>query len=47
MKVDREEWMRASSKDWSERELQRAVARMFMLTLEWFGLPDGRKRHNE
>jgi ring-1,2-phenylacetyl-CoA epoxidase subunit PaaA len=57
VKVDREEnfhlrhgekWMKAFSKDPEKKEeLQRAVDWMFVLTLEWFGLPDGRKRHNE
>jgi ring-1,2-phenylacetyl-CoA epoxidase subunit PaaA len=57
VKVDREEnfhlrhgekWMRAFSKDPEKKEeLQRAVDWMFPLTLEWFGLPDGKKRHNE
>ena len=57
VKVDREEtfhlrhgekWMGVLSKDPERKpELQRAVDWMFMLTLEWFGLPDGKKRHNE
>jgi len=57
VKVDREEnfhlrhgekWMKAYSRDPEKKEeLQRAVDWMFPLTLEWFGLPDGQKRHNE
>ena len=57
VKVDREEnfhlrhgekWMKAFSKDPEKKEeLQRAVDWMFPLTLEWFGLPDGKKQHNE
>lgn len=57
VKVDREEnfhlrhgekWMKVFSKDpEKKKELQRAVDWMFMLTLEWFGLPDGMKKHNE
>jgi ring-1,2-phenylacetyl-CoA epoxidase subunit PaaA len=57
VKVDREEnfhlrhgekWMRVLSQDpEKKRELQRAVDWMFVLTLEWFGLPDDKKRHNE
>src|SRR5215211_7675653 len=57
VKVDREEnfhlrhgekWMRVLSQDpEKKREVQRAVDWMFVLTLEWFGLPDGMKRHNE
>jgi ring-1,2-phenylacetyl-CoA epoxidase subunit PaaA len=57
VKVDREEnfhlrhgekWMKAFSRDPEKKEeLQRAVDWMFPLTLEWFGLPDGQKRHNE
>lgn len=57
VKVDREEnfhlrhgekWMKVFSQDPEKKEeLQRAVDWMFVLTLEWFGLPDGMKRHNE
>ena len=57
VKVDREEnfhlrhgekWMKAFSKDPEKKEeLQRAVDWMFPLTLEWFGLPYGKKQHNE
>jgi ring-1,2-phenylacetyl-CoA epoxidase subunit PaaA len=54
-KVDKEEtfhlrhgrtWLKKLSKD-PERlaEIQAAVDWMFILTLEWFGLPDDRKRH--
>jgi 1,2-phenylacetyl-CoA epoxidase catalytic subunit len=54
-KVDKEEtfhlrhgrtWLKKLSKD-PERlaEIQAAVDWMFILTLEWFGLPDERKRH--
>jgi ring-1,2-phenylacetyl-CoA epoxidase subunit PaaA len=40
--------MKAFSRDPEKKEeLQRAVDWMFPLTLEWFGLPDGQKRHNE
>lgn len=57
VKVDREEvlhlrhgesWMRRLAKAGGEaRELlQRAVDWMFPMTLEWFGLPDDRKRHS-
>jgi ring-1,2-phenylacetyl-CoA epoxidase subunit PaaA len=56
-KVDREEtyhlrhgekWMKVYAQD-PERKpaLQRAVDWMFVLTLEWFGLPDNLKKHNE
>ena len=57
VKVDREEnfhlrhgekWMKVFSKDPEKKEeLQRAVDWMFLLTLEWFGLPDSMKKHNE
>ncbi len=58
VKVDREEilhlrhgesWMRRLAKAGGEaRELlQRAVDWMFPMTLEWFGLPDHLKRHND
>ena len=40
--------MKVFSRDPEKKdELQRAVDWMFVLTLEWFGLPDGMKRHNE
>jgi ring-1,2-phenylacetyl-CoA epoxidase subunit PaaA len=57
VKVDREEtfhlqhgerWMKILAQDAEKRaELQRAVDWMFILTLEWFGLPDDRKQHSE
>jgi ring-1,2-phenylacetyl-CoA epoxidase subunit PaaA len=57
VKVDREEtfhlrhgeqWMKTLAADASTRdELQRAVDWMFLMTLEWFGLPDLLKRHTE
>ena len=56
-KVDKEEtfhlrhgqqWIRRLAPDPSERQkLQRAVDWMFLLTVEWFGLPDTEKRHTE
>ncbi|MEX0690625.1 MAG: Phenylacetic acid catabolic protein [Gemmatimonadales bacterium] len=57
VKVDREEvlhlrhgesWMKRLAKAGGEaREaLQRAVDWMFPMTIEWFGLPDDRKRHS-
>ena len=56
-KVDKEEtfhlrhgqqWIRRLAPDPVEREkLQRAADWMFMLTVEWFGLPDREKRHSE
>ncbi len=56
-KVDKEEtfhlrhgqqWIRRLAPDLDEREkLQRAADWMFMLTVEWFGLPDSEKRHTE
>jgi ring-1,2-phenylacetyl-CoA epoxidase subunit PaaA len=56
-KVDREEgfhlrhgekWMRAMAQDSEKKsELQCAVDWMFVMTLEWFGLPDNLKRHND
>ncbi len=56
-KVDREEnfhlrhgekWMRTLAQDSrGKQELQRAVDWMFLLTVEWFGLPDDLKRHKE
>jgi ring-1,2-phenylacetyl-CoA epoxidase subunit PaaA len=56
-KVDKEEtfhlrhgrtWLRKLTKDPAGRaEIQRAVDWMFILTLEWFGLPDDLKKHSE
>jgi len=56
-KVDKEEtfhlrhgqqWIKRLAPDPAEREkLQCAVDWMFVLTLEWFGLPDSEKRHTE
>jgi hypothetical protein len=56
-KVDREEnfhlrhgekWMRTLSQDpKGKADLQHAVDWMFLLTIEWFGLPDALKRHKE
>jgi ring-1,2-phenylacetyl-CoA epoxidase subunit PaaA len=57
VKVDREEsfhlrhgerWMKILAEDPDGRAaVQRAVDWMFVLTLEWFGLPDDLKRHGE
>ncbi len=57
VKVDREEtfhlrhgerWMNILARDEDKRkELQEAVDWMFILTLEWFGLPDELKTHTE
>ena len=57
VKVDREEtfhlrhgerWMRTLAQDPEHRpKLQAAVDWMFVMTLEWFGLPDDLKRHKE
>jgi ring-1,2-phenylacetyl-CoA epoxidase subunit PaaA len=57
VKVDREEtfhlrhgerWMKILSEDPERRaKVQQAVDWMFVLTLEWFGLPDHLKRHGE
>ncbi len=57
VKVDREEgfhlrhgeqWMKTLAADPATREdLQRAVDWMFLMTLEWFGLPDDLKRHRD
>jgi ring-1,2-phenylacetyl-CoA epoxidase subunit PaaA len=57
VKVDREEgfhlrhgeqWMKTLAADRSTREeLQSAVEWMFLMTLEWFGLPDDLKRHRD
>lgn len=57
VKVDKEEtfhlrhgeqWMRKLNQDSSSHELlQQAVDWMFLLTVEWFGLPDTLKKHGE
>ena len=57
VKVDREEtfhlrhgerWMKILADDPDRKaDVQRAVDWMFVLTLEWFGLPDDLKRHGE
>jgi ring-1,2-phenylacetyl-CoA epoxidase subunit PaaA len=57
VKVDKEEtfhlrhgeqWMRKLAPDPAEHErLQQAINWMFLLTIEWFGLPDDLKKHNE
>jgi len=57
VKVDKEEtfhlrhgeqWMRKLSNDPAMREeIQRAIDWMFLLTVEWFGLPDNLKKHGE
>ena len=57
VKVDREEtfhlrhgerWMKTLAEDAATRaELQAAVDWQFLMTLEWFGLPDHLKRHRE
>jgi ring-1,2-phenylacetyl-CoA epoxidase subunit PaaA len=57
VKVDREEtfhlrhgerWIAKLSKDPdAKRKIQQAVDWMFILTLEWFGLPDDLKRHKD
>jgi ring-1,2-phenylacetyl-CoA epoxidase subunit PaaA len=57
VKVDREEtfhlrhgerWIkRLANDDEKHREIQRAMDWMFILTLEWFGLPDDLKRHKD
>ena len=56
-KVDKEEtfhlrhgrtWLRKLVKTpEGKAEIQQAIDWMFMLTLEWFGLPDDRKQHSE
>jgi ring-1,2-phenylacetyl-CoA epoxidase subunit PaaA len=56
-KVDKEEtfhlrhgrtWLKKLVKEpESKAEVQRAVDWMFILTLEWFGLPDSQKKHSE
>jgi ring-1,2-phenylacetyl-CoA epoxidase subunit PaaA len=57
VKVDREEgfhlrhgeqWMKTLAADPATRDdLQQAVDWMFLMTLEWFGLPDDLKRHRD
>ncbi len=57
VKVDKEEtfhlrhgeqWMRKINQSQSgHEELQKAVDWMFLLTVEWFGLPDNLKKHSE
>ncbi len=57
VKVDKEEtfhlrhgeqWMRKLAPDPAEHErLQKAIDWMFLLTVEWFGLPDDLKKHTE
>jgi ring-1,2-phenylacetyl-CoA epoxidase subunit PaaA len=57
VKVDKEEtfhlrhgenWMKKIAQSAEGRdELQRAIDWMFLLTVEWFGLPDDLKRHGE
>jgi ring-1,2-phenylacetyl-CoA epoxidase subunit PaaA len=57
VKVDREEtfhlrhgeqWMKTLAGSRSTKaDLQRAVDWMFLMTLEWFGLPDSLKRHRD
>lgn len=57
VKVDKEEtfhlrhgenWMRKIAHSAEGRaEIQRAIDWMFLLTVEWFGLPDDMKRHSE
>jgi ring-1,2-phenylacetyl-CoA epoxidase subunit PaaA len=57
VKVDKEEtfhlrhgenWMKKLAQTAEGRdELQRAIDWMFLLTVEWFGLPDDLKRHSE
>jgi ring-1,2-phenylacetyl-CoA epoxidase subunit PaaA len=56
-KVDKEEtfhlrhgrtWLKKLTKEPAGKaEVQAAIDWMFILTLEWFGLPDARKRHSE
>ncbi len=56
-KVDKEEtfhlrhgrtWLKRLTKEPAGKaEVQAAIDWMFILTLEWFGLPDARKRHSE
>lgn len=57
VKVDKEEtfhlrhgenWMKKLSQgSESRKEIQRAIDWMFLLTVEWFGLPDDMKKHGE
>jgi 1,2-phenylacetyl-CoA epoxidase catalytic subunit len=57
VKVDKEEtfhlrhgenWMRKLSRNPETRkDIQRAIDWMFLLTIEWFGLPDDLKQHGE
>jgi len=57
VKVDKEEtfhlrhgenWMRKLSQNpGSHLEIQQAIDWMFLLTVEWFGLPDDKKKHTE
>ena len=57
VKVDKEEtfhlrhgenWMKKLSQNSdSRKEIQEAIDWMFLLTVEWFGLPDDLKKHNE
>jgi ring-1,2-phenylacetyl-CoA epoxidase subunit PaaA len=43
-----EQWMRKLAPDPAEHErLQQAIDWMFLLTVEWFGLPDTLKKHSE
>jgi ring-1,2-phenylacetyl-CoA epoxidase subunit PaaA len=43
-----EQWMRKLAPDPTEHErLQTAIDWMFLLTVEWFGLPDNLKKHTE
>lgn len=43
-----EQWMRKLAPDPAEHErLQKAIDWMFLLTVEWFGLPDDLKKHTE
>jgi ring-1,2-phenylacetyl-CoA epoxidase subunit PaaA len=43
-----EQWMRKLAPDPAEHErLQQAIDWMFLLTVEWFGLPDNLKTHTE
>jgi ring-1,2-phenylacetyl-CoA epoxidase subunit PaaA len=43
-----EQWMRKLAPDPAEHErLQQAIDWMFLLTVEWFGLPDDLKKHTE
>jgi ring-1,2-phenylacetyl-CoA epoxidase subunit PaaA len=43
-----EQWVSTMSENPEEKkEIQRAIDWMFLMTLEWFGLPDTMKRHGE